>query len=125
MAQASQQQPQARNPRSKGQWYEQQARRFLETQGLLFVTANYYCRQGELDLIMQDQDALVFIEVRYRSSQQFGGALASISPAKQKKIRHTARYYLLNHGINEAHQACRFDLVTYDNGQCLWLKNAF
>lgn len=113
------------SPRNKGQWYEQQARAYLEQHGLLFIAANYHCRQGELDLIMQDQDTIVFVEVRYRASTKFGGAIASITSAKQKKIRHTARYFLLNHGINEAHQACRFDFVIYENEQCQWLKNVF
>jgi putative endonuclease len=111
--------------RNKGQLYEQQARCFLEQQGLQFVCANYLCRQGEIDLIMREQQTLVFVEVRFRASRNYGGALASVTPAKQQKIRHTARYYLLNQRINEAHQACRFDVVSYDDGQCNWLKNAF
>jgi putative endonuclease len=110
---------------NKGQYYEQQARSFLEQQGLLFVSANYRCRQGEIDLIMREHQTLVFVEVRYRASRDYGGALSSVTPAKQQKIRHTARYFLLNQQINEAHQACRFDIVSYDDGQCNWLKNAF
>ena len=110
---------------SKGQYYEHQARSFLEQQGLLFVSANYRCRQGEIDLIMREHQTLVFIEVRYRASRDYGGALSSVTPAKQQKIRHTARYFLLNQQINEAHQACRFDIVSYDDGQLSWLKNAF
>lgn len=113
------------NRRSKGQYYEQQARYFLEQQGLLFVQANYRCRQGEIDLIMREHQTLVFVEVRYRASRDYGGALSSVTPAKQQKIRHTARYFLLNQQINEAHQACRFDVVSYDDGQGSWLKNAF
>ena len=110
---------------NKGQYYEQQARCFLEQQGLLFVSANYRCRQGEIDLIMREHQTLVFVEVRYRASRDYGGALSSVTPAKQQKIRHTARYFLLNQQINEAHQACRFDIVSYDDGQRSWLKNAF
>lgn len=125
MNQNQPQRPQPLNRRNKGQYYEQQARSFLEQQGLLFVCANYHCRQGELDLIMQEQQTLVFVEVRYRASSDYGGALSSVTPAKQRKIRHTARYYLLSQKINEAHQACRFDIVSYDNDQCSWLKNAF
>ena len=122
-------QPQLNPPslsrQSKGQYYEQQTRRFLERQGLLFVCANYRCRQGEIDLIMREHQTLVFVEVRYRASRDYGGALSSVTPAKQQKIRYTARYFLLNQQINEAHQACRFDIVSYDDGQLSWLKNAF
>ena len=117
--------PKPLSPRNKGEYFERQARLFLEMNGLSFISSNYHCRQGELDLIMKDQDALIFVEVRYRSSNQFGGAIASITASKQQKIRHTARYYLLKNGLNEAHQACRFDVVYFENGQCHWLKNAF
>lgn len=117
--------PPSLSRQSKGQYYEQQARRFLEQQGLLFVSANYRCRQGEIDLIMREHQTLVFVEVRYRASRDYGGALSSVTPAKQQKIRYTAHYFLLNQQINEAHQACRFDIVSYDDGQQSWLKNAF
>lgn len=113
------------SPRNKGCFYEQQARTYLEGHGLLFLTANFHCRQGELDLIMRDRETLIFVEVRYRASNQFGGALASITAAKQRKIRHTARYYLSQNGLNEAHQSCRFDVVYFEHDQCHWLKNAF
>lgn len=112
-------------PRTQGAYYEQLACRYLEQQGLHLVCANFSCRQGEIDLIMQDRDTLVFVEVRYRASLDFGGALASVTPAKLKKIRHTARYYLQQHGINEAHQSCRFDMIVFEHDQCDWMKNAF
>ena len=117
--------PQPLSRYSKGQYYEQQTRSFLEQQGLLFVSANFRCRRGEIDLIMREQQTLVFVEVRYRASRDYGGALSSVTPAKQHKIRHTARYFLLSQQINESRQACRFDIVSYDDGQRSWLKNAF
>ena len=64
---------------NKGQYYEQQARSFLEQQGLLFVSANYRCRQGEIDLIMREHQTLVFVEVRYRAQTSHGGAAASVT----------------------------------------------
>ena len=63
---------------------------------------------------MLDGDTLVFVEVRSRNSQQFGGAAASITPAKQQKIRRTAEYFLQNHRKHQ-HRHCRFDAVLIIN----------
>ena len=57
----------------------------LTQQGLILITKNFHCRHGEIDLIMKDRKTLVFIEVRYRKSDRYGGALESITPKKQKK----------------------------------------
>ena len=69
---------------------------------------------------MRDGDSLVFIEVRTRSSIQFGGALASVTPAKQKKMWHAAQVFLLQQGTQPA---CRFDVVAIDAGKIHWLQN--
>ena len=97
---------------------------FLQRQGLMLVTRNYRCRFGEIDLIAQDGKTLVFVEVRMRSSDRFGGAAASITSAKQAKLLRAARHYLA--GIARA-PACRFDALLV-NGKDLsidWLRNAF
>ena len=83
------------------------------------------CRFGEIDLIMRDGTTLVFIEVRMRANEMFGGAAASITPAKQAKLLRTARHYLS--GLN-SEPSCRFDalLLSGINGQKIeWIKNAF
>ena len=109
---------------SKGVVAEKQALSFLLEQGLTLVHQNYYCRFGEIDLIMLDQDTLVFIEVRYRESGDFGGALASINQSKQRKIIKTALHYL-SQLANEPY--CRFDAIALnDTDQIpLWVKDAF
>ena len=109
----------------KGRDAEQAAISFLQSQKLILVTQNYHCRFGEIDLIMRDQATLVFIEVRMRTNDSFGGAAASITPSKQKKLLSTARHYLsmLNH-----EPACRFDAVLFSgitNQTIEWIKNAF
>jgi putative endonuclease len=90
---------------------------------LKLITNNYRCRLGEIDLILQDKETLVFVEVRMRSSSHFGGAATSIDARKQAKLIHTAQHYLatLKHI-----PPCRFDAVllsTPDNIE--WIKNAF
>lgn len=106
-----------------GQRAEEQARRFLETQGLTLVTCNYRNRWGEIDLIMRDGPQLVFVEVRYRRHQHYGGALASIDHRKQARLIHTASRYLQS----SAHRgAARFDVVALDaRFNIQWIPNAF
>ncbi|MBK9606385.1 MAG: YraN family protein [Betaproteobacteria bacterium] len=90
---------------------EELAARYLAAQGLRVVARNYRCRFGEIDLIAWDGAALVFVEVRLRRGSRFGGALASITPAKQRKLVATARCYLA--GLRNE-PACRFDAILLD-----------
>lgn len=104
---------------------EQRAARFLQQQGLKLLAQNYRSRYGELDLIMQDRDILVFVEVRQRSNPHFGGAAGSIDHHKQQRLIRTAQCYLANLKPNPP---CRFDAVLMDDAQgrnLQWLKNAF
>ena len=113
----------------KGNLTEQLAQDYLVTQGLTPVDKNYHCRNGEIDLIMLDGDTYVFIEVKYRKNNKFGGALAAISPSKQKKVKHCVTYYLQHVGLNEYSTCCRVDVITLDGQisqpKLAWLKNAF
>ena len=87
------------------------------------VDKNYRCRHGEIDLIMHDGDSLVFVEVRYRRSESFGGALASVDAHKQRKLISTAAHYLQAKGQR---CAARFDVVAVGaNRQIDWVPNAF
>ena len=64
----------------RGHNAEEQALKFLEQKGLTLITRNYRCRLGEIDLIMRDHPAVVFIEVRLRGKSKFGNAGESITP---------------------------------------------
>ena len=102
---------------------EQQASRFLQQQGLTELEKNYRCRLGELDLVMQDQETLVFVEVRQRQDTRFGNALESIDKRKQYRIRKAAAHYLLHH---DWAGPCRFDAVGIDGtGKLHWIPSAF
>jgi putative endonuclease len=97
---------------------------FLKQQGLKQVASNYHCRFGEIDLIMRDGNTLVFVEVRLRSNENFGGAAMSITAAKRQRLVQTAQHYLQQHGDC----ACRFDAIlmrTVDMQTIEWIKNAF
>lgn len=104
---------------------EQQARTFLESRGLSYIESNFSIKQGEIDLIMRDQDYLVFIEVRWRERPHYGDSLESITPTKQRRIIKTAEYYLQQKkSLNE--EDCRFDVIGFDQqGKIIWIKNAF
>ena len=69
-----------------GQAAEQAACSYLTRHGLTLIARNFHARQGEIDLIMLDKDTLVFVEVRFRSRQDFGDAAASVTRSKQQKI---------------------------------------
>ncbi|MFG0832341.1 YraN family protein [Aeromonas bivalvium] len=110
---------------TQGQHFESAAADWLQARGLQLVSRNYRCRGGELDLIMRQGETLVFVEVRYRADDGHGGAAASVTPAKRRKLMLAARHYLTHHGINEASQACRFDVLAFEGNQPDWIQNAF
>ena len=95
--------------RDSGQLAEQIACDYLQQHGLVLLEQNYHCRRGEIDLIMRDDETLVFVEVRARRSDRFGSALESITVDKQSRIIATAQHYLKQ---NRLQQNCRFDVVT-------------
>ena len=108
-----------------GDAWEVKARRWLEGKGLRFTAANVRGRGGEIDLIMKDGQTTVFVEVRFRQSSQFGGAAASVTPAKQQKLLQTALLWLARHNGSFDTVDCRFDVVAFTGNDIEWLKNAF
>lgn len=112
------------NKRKIGTRYEEKAASFLEEKGLLIKERNYRCRLGEVDLIAQDGACLVFVEVKYRSCKQNGGALAAVDFRKQKKLTKAAQFYLMSH-YGSMDISCRFDVVGIDGKEIRWIENAF
>ena len=97
---------------------------FLRRQRLRFVARNVLCRGGELDLVMRERDGtLVFVEVRARSRRGYDGAASSIGWQKRRKIVHAAQHYLMTRTTGTA--ACRFDVVAFEAGRLVWLRDAF
>lgn len=112
--------PPAQTKQQRGRQGEDDALAYLLRQGLVLLARNYLCKGGELDLIMRDGTAIVFVEVRLRSSAAYGGALASITPAKQRRMVVAAQTWLLG---QKRLPACRFDALCIDGGHISWLKN--
>jgi len=97
---------------ARGEAAENLAAAFLLREGLTLVERNFHCRFGEIDVIARDGATLVFVEVRMRTSERFGGAAGSITAAKRARLLRTARLYL---GTEPRVPACRLD-VLLDNG---------
>lgn len=105
---------------SVGRDAEARAQRFLQQQGLKLIEKNFRCRVGEIDLIMRDEQMLVFVEVRFRKDQRFGGAAASVGRIKQQRLWRSASTYLMRF---PRAPACRFDLVAIEGNDLHWIKN--
>ena len=110
----------------KGDAAEDEALGYLQEHGLQLVQRNYRTPGrggGEIDLIMRTPDGTtVFVEVRQRKNASHGGAGASISPLKQRRIIFAARHYLMR--LREP-PPCRFDVVLLEMGEITWLQGAF
>lgn len=112
-----------------GQITEKFTCEYLILQNLTFIDQNFHSKYGEIDLIMLDGSTYVFIEVKYRKNNRFGGSLVAVSPNKQEKLRLCAKFYLQQKQLNEYNTPCRFDIVALEgdieNPNINWLKNAF
>ena len=117
-----------RSPPDRHHWSEDIAAEFLQRQGLELLVTNYRNRTGEIDLIMIDDQTLVFVEVKQRRDGQFGRPEESVGMAKQAKLRRTAASYLQRHDRSQS-WPCRFDVVAITGSPhapvCRWIQNAF
>jgi putative endonuclease len=114
---------------ARGQVAEDKALAHLLAAGLRLVERNYRVaagpsrRGGEVDLILLDSNGtLVFVEVRARADHSHGGAAASVTASKQRRVIYAAQHYLMRHA---SPPPCRFDVVAIDGGALLWLQGAF
>jgi putative endonuclease len=109
---------------TRGESAEARAAVFLEGRGLKIIARNYRCRFGEIDLVARNGATLVFVEVRARTSEAYGGAAGSITFAKRRRLLAAARHYLARQG---AHCACRFDVVLMSgsSSRIEWIADAF
>jgi putative endonuclease len=107
-----------------GQAAEDAAVALLQAAGLRVLERNYKTPGrggGEIDVIAQDGNTLVFVEVRQRKNSAYGGAAASISATKQARWRYAAQVYLQQFGSQPPD--CRFDAVLFEGGQApVWLR---
>lgn len=108
-----------------GTWAEDTVQVHLERAGLRTLERNWQCRTGEIDLIMQYQEVIVFVEVRYRKRNDYGGALASVDRRKQQRLTRAAQAWLQRRRRGNP-PAARFDVVTVaSDGNIDWRPAAF
>jgi putative endonuclease len=107
---------------------EELALEHLLSHGLQLLIRNYRCKLGEIDLVMLDGRTLVLVEVRLRARDDYGGAAASVTWGKQRKLVRTAEHLLLKHAELRRYPA-RFDVIAITTGNADikidWIKRAF
>jgi len=116
------------NGRHSGARWEKTAESFLRKHGLKLLQRNFTSRFGEIDLVMEDENTVVFVEVKYRKSDQHGSGAEAVTFHKQGRISRTAAWYLAKNP-HRAEQVCRFDVISIDpqkGDQGIdWIENAF
>ena len=114
--------------RAVGQEGESVAEQYLRHKGYRIVARNLRSALGELDLVAEDGQVLVFVEVKARRTDAFGGAIYAVHQRKQEKLIQLAAQYLARHHIKD--RLCRFDVVLLqgvgtDPAQIEHIQNAF
>ena len=116
--------------RSLGEEYENRAVNLLQEEGLLLLERNFAAKTGEIDIIAQDKNTLVFVEVRARSNHHYNSAAGSVNLRKQQRIVRTAQLYL-QRAPHRGNLPCRFDVIAFEppqSGLCRrirWIRGAF
>lgn len=121
--------PPRRSPSQQaGDEAEQQAERYMQKQGARVLARQLRARGGEIDLVLWHDGQLVFLEVRQRRNDRFGGALASVNRDKQRRLILAARHWLpvLSRRYFQGRlPSCRFDVIALEDQALQWVRNAF
>lgn len=112
------------NKRTIGSEYEDKAVEYMKNSGYVIVERNFYCRQGEVDIIARDGKYLVFVEVKYRRDTKKGYPAEAVTYYKRNRIIKASKYYMYKNRISEG-QAVRFDVVSITNDNIELIKDAF
>ena len=111
------------NSVAKGAEYEAYIAQYLTHSGVNIITTNYRCRYGEIDIIANSTESLIFVEVKYRSANTFGRPEDYLTSAKQRKLIKAAHHFLCENQEYQ-NQPLRFDLIVNKNEEITWIKNA-
>jgi putative endonuclease len=112
--------------RQIGNQYETLAKQYLLRQGLRFLDQNFLTKVGEIDLIFQQDETIVFVEVKYRNNDRFGSAAEMVTHAKMRKLVKTAHIWLSRQKHSVHTIDYRFDVIAiHDSGRDInWIQNA-
>ena len=112
----------------KGSYWEKRADSFLRRNGLNTLERNFNCRSGEIDLVMDDGESIVFVEVRFRNNIGYGSGAETVTRQKQARLTRAAQYFLCKNP-RLSQMPCRFDVISIaedKGGQDVnWIRNAF
>ncbi len=101
---------------------EEYATKYLQSKGYKIVQKNFYCKQGEIDIIAKEKEEYVFIEVKTRQNLHYGTPAEAVTQKKQKHILKATKYYIYSHHLEN--QYIRFDVIEiYKNGGKLYLNH--
>lgn len=109
------------NKRKKGNLYENKAAEFLEENSYKILEKNYYGKYGEIDLIALKDGQIIFIEVKYRETSEYGYGVEAVDKRKARRIYRTAEEYLVKNHMED--YDIRFDCISYLKNEQKWLKN--
>lgn len=112
------------NKRVTGAEQEKKAAFYLEENGFRVLESNFYCRQGEIDIIGIHQGCLVFVEVKYRKDPRAGYPEEAVDLKKQVKICRASDYYRMKHS-EQGERQVRYDVVAICGDEVKWYQNAF
>ena len=116
--------PLSQNKRQTGAAYELKAEEYLLGNGYKILERNFRNRSGEIDLIAKKDGYICFIEVKYRTTSDFGNPLEAVDFRKQNQIRKVAMYYLMKNKLSEW-TPCRFDVIAFEGEHLTHVENAF
>jgi putative endonuclease len=109
--------------RALGLAFELDAARYLEARGFRVIARNFSCRGGELDLVCEEGDTVVFVEVRARARDELGAPEETIGALKRRRIVRAARYFLYRAGWTD--RPCRIDVIAILGARLLHIEDAF
>lgn len=110
------------NRRQIGTFYEERACEYLQHYGIVILKRNFRCKQGEIDIIGKDGNCVIFFEVKYRKSDDYGHAFFAVDLKKQNRICRCATYFCVqNRWVSEF----RYDVIGITDTKIEWIKDAF
>lgn len=116
--------PLSQNKRQTGAAYELKAEEYLLGNGYKILERNFRNRSGEIDLIAKKDGVIRFVEVKYRTTSDFGSPLEAVDARKQNQIRKVAMYYLMKNKLSEW-TPCQFDVIAFEGEEMTHIENAF
>ena len=113
------------NKRLLGAYKEAEAAKYLAAKGYCIIKMNFRTRSSEIDIIAKDRDTYVFVEVKYRKDYSCGDPLEAVTPAKQRRIRMAALYFLEDMNLIPDYTDMRFDVIGITKDNIKHIENAF